>query len=486
MNDLKDDLLDLDRLPMRETWIDISRRTPTPERLVDERALGGRPGGRRLAAGIVALVVFATAGVLLFQAFNPSGSPIARSTATASFLLQASERRNAPTHLYFVPSGEGPRRLSLDGGAPSLSPDGEEVLATRTVSESVSQLAIASIGTGKERTVTGFDNPQESAWSPTGSWIAFTTQHGSIYRIHPDGTGLTRVTKPPPSCGDGPPGWSPDASSIVFGRTCDRGADTGLYVIGADGTSMQRLSDQPSIGRPGWSPSGGPIAFTTWGTDHRPSIYLINSDGTGLRLLTTDAGSPSWSPGGDAIAIVRSGAVKILDSSGNPTAMTLSTPGLIVSTVVWSLAAAPNELPDGLSQVEVVLPIPPECRAGIPTSDHLKLATENGSHMALIQDCAYAPANKRFTITFTNQIVTIDGKDGPPQNLSIYRSQEDAISITPSGDEFAIDRKKAIFVGDEVAAPGTIKYEIQPLPPGTYYVQSDFTADRLVATLIVE
>jgi hypothetical protein len=218
----------------------------------------------------------------------------------------------------------------------------------------------------------------------------------------------------------------------------------------------------------------------------------VASDGTSLWLLQrTGEGSSSVtkldpSSGasvGEPIELAHSGPGELTVLDGTAW-VSFQTDGTVAEAEVISPSSAQtSETP---SPTKVVLPIPPDCVGGAPPSSHLTLATEKGSHMALVQDCVYAPADTRFTITFKNQTVVLGGSQGPPENLSIYRNQEEAISITPSGKEWAIDRSKALFVGDEVPAPGTITYEVPPLPAGTYYVQSDFAADLLVATLVVE
>ena len=51
-------------------------------------------------------------------------------------------------------------------------------------------------GTGLLQLTNGGDNLGPS-WSPDGNWIAFTSfrdGNNEIYIIHPDGTGLTRIT----------------------------------------------------------------------------------------------------------------------------------------------------------------------------------------------------------------------------------------------------------------------------------------------------
>jgi len=58
------------------------------------------------------------------------------------------------------------------------------------------------------------------AWSPRGDWIAFTSERAGsadLYRVHPNGTGLERLTDNPAF--DDRAAFSPDGSQIVFVST---------------------------------------------------------------------------------------------------------------------------------------------------------------------------------------------------------------------------------------------------------------------------
>ncbi len=68
-------------------------------------------------------------------------------------------------------------------------------------------------------------------------------------------------------------------------------------------------------------------------------------------------------------------------------------------------------------------------------------------------------------------------------NLSIYRNAGEA--ATRSQRFVRVDRSLALFVGEEVAGPASIVYEVPPLEAGTNYVQSDSLPDFLHLTLVV-
>ena len=94
------------------------------------------------------------------------------------------------------------------------------------------------------------------------------------------------------------------------------GGTPDIYLIRADGTDEQRLTDNlgfTDIEGLAWSPDGQELAFGGRRV-LSSAIYVIHADGTGLRRLTSDRGStveslrrheeaayarlPSWSPDG--------------------------------------------------------------------------------------------------------------------------------------------------------------------------------------------
>lgn len=113
--------------------------------------------------------------------------------------------------------------------------------------------------------------------------------------------------------------WSPDRTRIAFSAGYSPTPYHDLYVSAADGSNVLQLTNERGekqyenrVGaqRFAWSPDGKQIAFTMTLTlamnrADPVSIYVINTDGTGKRLITTNAEGfsyPAWSPDGKYIA----------------------------------------------------------------------------------------------------------------------------------------------------------------------------------------
>jgi Tol biopolymer transport system component len=161
-------------------------------------------------------------------------------------------------------------------------------------------------------------------FSPDGSSVAFMAVDASgqhrIYRMEPDGTGITTLT-------DGAflgewavepdePSWSPDGKWLVISGTDVGTGRRSLYFVSSDGYAPPRSGfgwpmSQPS--ETAWSPNDRAIAFTTMGADGaeirivRPDRYYggrsITTHGRPTILLER-ASSPTWSQDGSRIAFV--------------------------------------------------------------------------------------------------------------------------------------------------------------------------------------
>ena len=128
--------------------------------------------------------------------------------------------------------------------------------------------------------------------------------------MNADGSGQQRLTRTPRD--DFTPAWSPDGQKIAFASGgCSPPQPTpapcfDTYVMNADGSGLRMLAHNTGYGPPAWSPDGKKIAFVSH-RDGNQEIYVMNADGSGQRRLTHNTAGdygPAWSPDGQKIAFV--------------------------------------------------------------------------------------------------------------------------------------------------------------------------------------
>ena len=125
-----------------------------------------------------------------------------------------------------------------------------------------------------------------------------------IFAIDPGGGGKTNLTQS--TTGEYWPRWSPDRTQIAFARI-EPSSITRLWIMNSDG-SGQRIVPTPDIdmlGWPDWSPDGQKLVFAAYTNNAGWDIYAVGVDGSRLTNLTADlpgeASDPSWSPDGTHI-----------------------------------------------------------------------------------------------------------------------------------------------------------------------------------------
>ena len=190
-----------------------------------------------------------------------------------------------------------------------------------------SELMIADAdGSNPRKLVPGTEIDYNASFSYDGQWVVFTSERSGsadIFRARVDGTALQQLTDSPAF--DDQAALSPDDRSLAFVSTRGDGS-TDIYILDLESHKIRNVTNTPGGDfRPSWSPDGQRIAFSSdRGTGfphqdfpgpagkwehvhaaHAASVYLINTDGTGLRKLTTDqammAGSPKWSSDGTKV-----------------------------------------------------------------------------------------------------------------------------------------------------------------------------------------
>ena len=154
----------------------------------------------------------------------------------------------------------------------------------------------------------------QPAWSPVGDRIVYVRRAGitgraDLFAMNAAGTGRIRLTSTPVPERD--PSWAPNGTQIVYAARTGPGEPFRIFVAKADGSGREQLTTQKagSADRsPVWSPDGSRIAFVSNRDGGFPELYLMNTDGTGIARLTTNASidtNPSWSPDGTKLVFER-------------------------------------------------------------------------------------------------------------------------------------------------------------------------------------
>jgi TolB protein len=133
--------------------------------------------------------------------------------------------------------------------------------------------------------------------SPRGDRVAFVSDRGGtpqIYSIDPFGYNRVRLTFE--GNYNTSPSWSPGGDTVAFsGRYEGRNH---IFIVRTDGSGLRRLTDAGNNEEPSFSPDGRFIVFTS-DRDGYKSIYIMRSDGGGQMRISPPglkASSPRWSP----------------------------------------------------------------------------------------------------------------------------------------------------------------------------------------------
>jgi TolB protein len=209
--------------------------------------------------------------------------------------------------------GTGLRQLTTQGStvdAPAWSPDGTRI-AFSCVSGATSQICVMNADGSRMTRLTNGGSNFAPAWSPDGKQIAFMREEGllSIYVMNSDGSQQTwwastagRVARL---------AWSPDGKQIAYQDQNEKPnspAQIGLLTLGSSGLAVSVPITSGGDGAPAWSPDGKQLAYVKYTTS--PQVYLVNSDGTAERAVTTgsgDHGWPTWAPNAKSLAFEGNG-----------------------------------------------------------------------------------------------------------------------------------------------------------------------------------
>ena len=228
-------------------------------------------------------------------------------------------------------SGGGLVRLGT-GYDPHWRPDSRSVAYTReTGTPGSSAIMVAELDGSTPRQV-GIG--VEPFWSADGKTIAYMRydyrkeDHGiggivdvayrsTLYLVGDDGSGeRALITR---SVDDGQqllyrPSWSPDGTSIALISADDEGSSIVLAdPVTGQARTLPSATGATEVSQLAWSRDGTRLAFTGNDASYRPAIGVVNTDGSGDRMLLTGRlGKDSfpdvvWSPDGTTLGYVQCG-----------------------------------------------------------------------------------------------------------------------------------------------------------------------------------
>ncbi|HJQ68637.1 MAG TPA: protein kinase [Blastocatellia bacterium] len=217
------------------------------------------------------------------------------------------------------PNADSPRRKVIKRSALDISESTLAIAAATLIAAIFSVLWLLSGAEKVEpspwlaaRSIQVTDLPHEELFpslSPDGNTIVYARRGGGdwdIFTQRVGGFNAQNLTGDCPS-DDTQPAFSPDGQYIAFRSERDGG---GVFVMGASGESVRRLSDRGYAYQPAWSPDSQEVIYTEERfrdprerqiSPHR--LWAVSIKTLERRLITTkDVVQPQWSPNGHRLA----------------------------------------------------------------------------------------------------------------------------------------------------------------------------------------
>jgi len=244
-------------------------------------------------------------------------------------IVFTSEREGSADLFRVKVDGTALERLTDDAAyddQAAFSPDGRQLVFVSSRQSGFAHLWTMDLQTRRAKPLTtGHGGDFRPSWSPDGKWIAFSSDRDStmpfahgrwehlhvvdLYVMHPDGSGLKRITEHGEFCGS--PKWQRDSRHVVaYCMTAeqtlanrragpDAGNDTRLVAYDITSGGSSAIAAGPGV-KINPSVVNGAVAYIrkdTGGGD-AAGVYYAN----GMRGPKGDVRAAAWSPDGDWFA----------------------------------------------------------------------------------------------------------------------------------------------------------------------------------------
>lgn len=202
--------------------------------------------------------------------------------------------------------GSGQQRLTFNeylDELPAWSPDGHQIVFATWLSASQSELFIMNADGSNQRQITDTSTDEgHVSWSAAGLAFNATESGEDNYQLYlSDANGGARQRLTNSRIDEWSPEWSPDGAQLLFLSERGSSINSGIYVMDLStrearliyNNADSRLVEWGAV----WSADGSRIVFAMDQVDGTADIYMMNADGSSLRLVAERGGYPAWAAG---------------------------------------------------------------------------------------------------------------------------------------------------------------------------------------------